>query len=175
MSIITVGCAPKVPQVKDPQRPAYTIRGKTYYPERTVRAGRTEQGVASWYGPGFHGKKTSSGEAYDMHAMTAAHTVLPLNTVVKVTNLENRKEIVVRINDRGPFVGDRVIDLSLAAAKELGMVRPGTAPVKVTVLGPSDTKQASRVDSSTAAAPSAGGPNPFFAGRRGWLATLVGR
>jgi rare lipoprotein A len=90
--------------------------------------------VASWYGPGFHGKKTASGEIYDMHTMTAAHSELPLHSVLRVTNLKNNKEVTVRINDRGPFIGDRVIDMSLAAAMELGMVNPGIVPVKLEVI-----------------------------------------
>ncbi len=93
-----------------------------------------ENGIASWYGPNFHGKRTSSGEKYDMHKMTAAHKTLPLPTYVQVTNLQNQKKVIVRINDRGPFVKDRLIDLSYSAALLLGVVNNGTAPVEVKVV-----------------------------------------
>ncbi len=112
------------------------IRGG-YYPYKVkqyVRPGYTEYGTASWYGNKFHGRRTADGEIYNMYAMTAAHKTLPFNTYVQVTNLNNHREAVVRINDRGPFVGDRIIDLSYAAAKKLGMIGTGTAPVKLVVL-----------------------------------------
>ena len=112
----------------------YTVGGKTYYPT-VVHVGWTQRGIASWYGPNFHGGKTSNGEIYDMYAMTAAHKILPMNTMVKVTNLRNGRSVVVRINDRGPFVKGRIIDLSYAAGKKLGIDRTGTAPVKLKVLG----------------------------------------
>jgi len=91
--------------------------------------GWTQRGVASWYGPGFHGKTTANGETYDMDAMTAAHKELPFGTIVEVKNLDNGKTARVRINDRGPFVGGRIIDLSRAAARKLGVIGPGTARV----------------------------------------------
>lgn len=108
----------------------YTIRGKTY---RTLSSAEnfSEEGSASWYGPGFHGRKTASGEVYDMYEMTAAHKHLPLGSRVKVTNLTNGKSVVVRINDRGPFHGDRVIDLSKAAAQALDVLHAGTAKVSI--------------------------------------------
>ncbi len=112
----------------------YSVNGKTYYPT-VVQTGDTYRGIASWYGPNFHGKKTSNGEWYDMYAMTAAHKTLPMNTIVKVTDLLNGKSVIVRINDRGPFVKNRIIDLSYAAAKKLGIVASGTAPVRLEVLG----------------------------------------
>lgn len=112
----------------------YTIKGKTYYPE-TVALGDTQKGIASWYGPGFHGKKTSNGETYSMYSQTAAHKTFPMNTMVKVTNLRNHKSTIVRINDRGPFVDDRVIDLSKKVALQLGVHEGGTAPVKLEVVG----------------------------------------
>lgn len=115
----------------------YTINGKTYYPT-IVSVGDTASGTASWYGPDFHGKKTSNGEIYNMHNMTAAHKTLPMNTILRVTNLKNNRSVVVRINDRGPFVADRVIDLSKAAATQLDIIRAGTAPVKMEVIGFSD-------------------------------------
>lgn len=112
----------------------YTINGKTYYPT-TVNVGDTASGIASWYGPDFHGKKTSNGETYNMNAMTAAHKTLPMNTMVRVTNLGNGAQTTVRINDRGPFVAGRIIDLSKAAATSIGMIGTGTARVKLEVVG----------------------------------------
>jgi rare lipoprotein A len=96
----------------------------------------TQVGIASWYGPGFHGNRTANGEIYDQHDLTAAHPSLPLGTRVMVTNLENGRAVEVRLNDRGPFVGGRVIDLSYAAARSIAMIGPGTARVRVEVLGP---------------------------------------
>ncbi len=93
-----------------------------------------EEGMASWYGPGFHGKSTSNKEVYDMNDMTAAHRTLPFGTQVMVTNLQNSRSVLVRINDRGPFVKDRIIDLSLAAARQLDMLGPGVVPVRLEVL-----------------------------------------
>lgn len=112
----------------------YTIRGKTYYPLASG-VGFSEEGIASWYGKAFHGKKTANGETYDMYAMTAAHKLLPFNTQVRVTNLRNGKSIITRINDRGPFVEKRVIDLSYTGAKNLGMLGTGTAPVRIESVG----------------------------------------
>lgn len=112
----------------------YTVRGKTYYPQ-TVKVGDTQKGLASWYGPGFHGKNTSNGERYDMHAQTAAHKTYPMNTMVKVTNSNTGKSTVVRINDRGPFVNGRIIDLSKKAANDIDVFAGGTAPVKLEVVG----------------------------------------
>ena len=104
-------------------------------PQLVVRPSRFVQtGMASWYGPGFHGKRTANGEIYDQNALTAAHRSLPLGTQVMVTNLENGQAIEVRINDRGPFVEGRIIDLSLAAAKSIGVYAPGTALVRIEVL-----------------------------------------
>jgi len=113
---------------------AYTVLGKRYYPTK-ARVGDTFRGVASWYGPDFHAKKTSNGEIYNMYAMTAAHKTLPMNTMVKVHNLDNGKTTIVRINDRGPFVTGRIIDLSNKAAHHIGMVKKGTARIKLTILG----------------------------------------
>ena len=103
-------------------------------PQALASAG-TMGGVASWYGPGFHGLITANGERYDMYSMTAAHKSLKFGTKVKVTNQNNGKSVNVRINDRGPFVGGRVIDLSKSAAEAIDMVGPGTAPVTLEVLG----------------------------------------
>ena len=112
----------------------YSVNGEQYQPT-IVKVGTKFRGIASWYGPDFDGNKTSSGESYDMHDLTAAHKTLPMNTVLKVTNLNNGKSVVVRVNDRGPFVKDRIIDLSYGAAKKLGMLDTGTAPVEIEVLG----------------------------------------
>ncbi len=96
-----------------------------------------KQGIASWYGPGFHGKKTATGEIFDMYAMTAAHKTLPIPSYAQVTNLENHRSIIVRINDRGPFVGNRELDLSFAAAKNLDMEQDGLGAVEIKVISPS--------------------------------------
>lgn len=128
-----------VPRAEAPSRsgnpPSYVVHGKRYY-VRSDNAGYVERGVASWYGPNFHGKRTSSGETYDMYAMTAAHKTLLLPAYVEVTNLGNGRKVVVRVNDRGPFHDNRVIDLSYAAAKKLDIVRNGTGLVEVRVVGP---------------------------------------
>ncbi len=112
----------------------YVVHGKRYYPT-VVSVGDRFRGNASWYGPNFHGKFTSNGERYNMWDMTAAHKTLPMNTIVKVTNKRNGKSTVVRINDRGPFVSTRIIDLSKAAASKINMIGTGTAPVTLEVLG----------------------------------------
>jgi len=110
--------------------PFYDVFGKRYY-VLSSSADYVERGVASWYGPGFHQVKTSTGELYDMYAMSAAHRTLPLPAYVRVTNLQNGRSVVVRVNDRGPFVGNRIIDLSYTAAARLDMLRDGTAMVEV--------------------------------------------
>jgi rare lipoprotein A len=97
-----------------------------------------EEGNASWYGAPFHGRRASNGEIYDMNRLTAAHRTLPFNTVVRVTNLSNGKSTVVRITDRGPFVGNRIIDLSYAAAKEIESIGPGVVPVRLEILSAID-------------------------------------
>ncbi len=127
------------PYNKFTQKP-YIINGHMYYPLPSSQ-GFVQIGYASWYGWHFHGRKTASGERYNMYAYTAAHKTLPMNTLVEVTNLKNGRHVVVRINDRGPFVKGRIIDLSYAAAKKLGMLRTGTAPVKIVALG-----EANRLD-----------------------------
>ncbi|MFO7962907.1 MAG: septal ring lytic transglycosylase RlpA family protein [Desulfobacterales bacterium] len=131
------GCArtpdPPITRVPVKSKP-YKVMGKCYHPIDDSRGFR-EKGIASWYGADFHGRKTSNGETYDMYAMTAAHKILPLGTVVRVKNLRNGHQAEVRINDRGPFVRGRVIDLSYEAAKQLDIVGPGTAPVEVVALG----------------------------------------
>ena len=112
----------------------YTVAGIRYYP-RKVSVGDSFTGIASWYGPNFHGKLTSNGETYNMHGMTAAHKTLPMNTILRVTNLTNHKSVVLRINDRGPFVDDRIIDLSKTAATRLDVLAHGTTRVRLDVLG----------------------------------------
>jgi rare lipoprotein A len=112
----------------------YDVFGERYYVLNTSDGFR-ETGVASWYGRDFHGKPTSSGEVYDMREMTAAHKTLPIPTWVEVTNLSNGKSVIVKVNDRGPFVDGRIIDLSQRAAEELDMIRAGTARVRVRALG----------------------------------------
>ena len=134
--LFTTACATKHsrPPAREPGKPRpYKVLGKWYQPLATAK-GYDEVGIASWYGPKFHGKLTASGETYNMHAMTAAHKTLPLGTWVKVKHLGNGKEIKLKINDRGPFVGKRIIDLSNKAAHAIGMVGTGTAKVRVTAI-----------------------------------------
>jgi rare lipoprotein A len=111
----------------------YKVLGRWYYP-RYVSVGEIFRGISSWYGPDFHGKLTANGEIYNMYDYTAANKIMPLGTVVKVTNLNNGKSVVVRINDRGPFVKERILDLSYAAGKKIGIDKTGTAPVEIVVL-----------------------------------------
>ena len=118
---------------RPPPPGTYRVRGKTYRPLPSAH-GYAEVGTASWYGPGFHGRRTASGEVYDMYAPTAAHRTLPLGTRVRVTRLDNGRSVVARINDRGPFVDGRIIDLSYALAERLDMVERGTARVRVEAL-----------------------------------------
>lgn len=115
--------------------PYYEVLGRRYYTLRSNK-GFVERGIASWYGTKFHGKRTSSGERYDMYTMSAAHKTLPLPTYARVTNLNTDRSIIVRINDRGPFHDNRVIDLSYAAAAKLGILGPGTGLVEVRALDP---------------------------------------
>lgn len=110
----TVGLAPQAPQAKERPAPGEAIEGR-----------------ASWYGGKFHGRRTANGERFDMDDLTAAHRTLPFGTKVRVTNARNGRSVVVRINDRGPFIGGRVIDLSRGAADAIGMVRTGVAPVRI--------------------------------------------
>lgn len=110
----------------------YEINGKWYYPE--VDYEYDEVGLASWYGPKFHGKRTANGEIFNQNSITAAHKTLPMPSIVKVTNLENKRELVLRINDRGPFVRGRIIDLSKKSAELLGILKNGTANVRVKIL-----------------------------------------
>jgi rare lipoprotein A len=123
----------KPPRQKPGQKP-YTVAGKRYEP-LSSHEGFVQDGIASSYGRDFHGRKTSSGEPFDMNAMTAAHKTLPLGVYVKVRHKRTGKEVIVRINDRGPFVSERIIDLSEGAARKLEMIQEGVAAVKVTALG----------------------------------------
>ena len=123
------------PRSRNGNPPFYDVMGKRYF-VLSSSVGYVERGVASWYGPGFHKVRTSTGEPYDMYAMTAAHKTLPLPAYVRVTNLQNGRSVVVRVNDRGPFVGNRIIDLSYTAAYKLDMLRNGTAMVEVRSLEP---------------------------------------
>jgi len=158
------------PRARNGNPPFYDVFGKRYY-VLSSSVGYWERGVASWYGPGFHKVRTSTGEPYDMYAMTAAHKTLPLPAYVRVTNLQNGRSVVVRVNDRGPFVGNRIIDLSYTAAAKLDMLRNGTAMVEVRTLDPSAplpvitasaTTPAATV--SAAAAPTPIAPNPAVPG-----------
>jgi rare lipoprotein A len=155
-----VDMVPRVePRSRNGNPPFYDVMGKRYF-VLSSGVGYVERGVASWYGPGFHKVRTSTGETYDMYAMTAAHKTLPLPAYVRVTNLQNGRSIVVRVNDRGPFVGNRIIDLSYTAASKLDMLRNGTAMVEVRTLEPvsADTPLVAQVTAPTAspnAAPNA--------------------
>ncbi|MGM0516515.1 MAG: septal ring lytic transglycosylase RlpA family protein [Pseudomonadota bacterium] len=141
-----------VPRDEPPARQGnpsdYTVFGKRYH-VRESNAGFRQRGVASWYGDKFHGRPTSSGEPYDMYRMTAAHKTLRLPAYVRVTNLENGRSVVVRVNDRGPFVDNRVIDLSYAAAHKIGMTGRGTALVDIEVVGPGSDAPAARPAASS--------------------------
>lgn len=130
------GTAVEVPPTQIP----YVINNKRYYPIPSAD-GYKERGIASWYGGEFHGRRTSNGEIYNMYSMTAAHKTLPMDTILMVQNLHNKKKIVVRVNDRGPFIRGRIIDLSYKAAKQLGVVDNGTAKVEVTALAEGSVKK----------------------------------
>ncbi|AMN46723.1 hypothetical protein ACG33_06355 [Steroidobacter denitrificans] len=132
--------------------PFYDVFGKRYF-VLASEAGYAERGVASWYGPGFHQATTSNGERYDMYAMTAAHKTLPLPSYVRVTNLRNGRSVVVRVNDRGPFKDERIIDLSYTAALKLDMVKEGTTFVEVRALSASP-----EIETATAAGAAPGAP-----------------
>ena len=126
----------------------YTVNGVRYYP-LPDSVGYSEIGNASWYGGKFHGRRTASGEIFDMHKRSGAHKTLPIGTYVRVINLDNNKYTVLRINDRGPFVKGRIVDLSYAAAKEIGLIGPGVAKVRVTALG-KEIKSAGTTNNSPA-------------------------
>lgn len=157
--LILAGCAGSSSYKYKVNTNPYTIGGVTYYPME--KAGNfSETGIASWYGPDFHGKKTASGETYNKYAYTAAHKTLPFGTRVKVTNLDNNATTNVIINDRGPFKSGRIIDLSYSAAKDIDMIGTGTARVRINAVGStnSSTKSATTTSakSSTTAATGTG-------------------
>lgn len=139
---VVAGCARRRPAV-NPPAPAPAPSGPVTPQPVPSRPGAlpgqfTEEGMASWYGAPFDGRRTSDGEVYDMHEFTAAHRTLPFNAMVRVTNLSNGRHVDVRINDRGPFVANRIIDLSYSAAEAIGMVGPGTARVRLDLIGGPD-------------------------------------
>ena len=162
LTLYFTGCGPSLPRskqrVKREPRPvravpstkapktAYPLSGKTYtingqrYAVLASAQSYVEEGIASWYGRDFHGRKTASAEKYDMYSLTAAHKILPLQTWVRVTNMTNNIEVTVRINDRGPFVRGRIIDLSYNAARRIRLVGPGTAWVRVEALGKAEER-----------------------------------
>ena len=153
--VLLVGCATTGNvQYKTNLKP-YTINGKTYYPMASAK-GFSETGTASWYGPKFHGKKTACGERYNQYAMTAAHKTLPFGTRVRVVNLDNNKTTTVVINDRGPFVSGRIIDLSRAAANKIDMLKTGTARVRIESLDSGGARTSGSVPSTSAGVSNAG-------------------
>lgn len=142
IALLFTGCASKsTPPIEKEELSrygnidSYTVFGVKYYTIDTSE-GYDEIGNASWYGKKFHGRLTSNREKYDMYKISAAHKTLPLPSYVEVTNLDTKKKLIVRVNDRGPFVGDRIIDLSYGAAKELGMVDKGVQKVRVRAIKP---------------------------------------
>ncbi len=166
------------PPSKYGNRSPYTVLGQTYRVLPSAR-GYVERGTASWYGNKFHGYMTSSFEPYDMYQFTAAHKTLPLPSWVKVTNLANGKSVVVRVNDRGPFHQDRLIDLSYAAAVRIGIWPAGTGRVEVRAVGPRDTAPAplpspTQVREARPGAPGAAGPGPVLPAGTGHLYVQVG-
>jgi rare lipoprotein A len=174
---------PDVSQVPEPvpraepraaygNRTPYTVLGRTYHVMASAR-GYVERGIASWYGTKFHGRLTSSREPYDMYAMTAAHKTLPLPSYVRVTNLDNQRSVIVRVNDRGPFHDGRIIDLSYAAAIKLGVHLQGTAPVEVRVVEPGRAGALSAAVAAAAPATHAPLPPPAAA-RNGPVFLQVG-
>lgn len=138
------------PRSKRGNPSSYTVFGKRYHVKGSSK-GHVERGIASWYGTKFHGRLTSSGEPYDMLAMTAAHKSLPLPTYARVTNLDNGRSVVVKINDRGPFAKNRIIDLSYVAAKKLGITARGTGLVEVRAIDPKQPQATIRTASETPA------------------------
>jgi rare lipoprotein A len=149
----------------------YQVAGIWYVPKEDPNYDQT--GIASWYGEAFHLKATANGETFDMNALTAAHTTLPLPSMVEVTNLENGRKLVVRVNDRGPFVDNRIIDLSRESARQLGIERPGLAKVRVRYVGPAPLTgpdaglryaSATPLPTRLTAAPTRSGPDPVTSG-----------
>jgi rare lipoprotein A len=155
-NIPAVADAVPQPEARSPHGnpPFYDVNGQRYVILASAD-GFVERGVASWYGPDFHGKNTASGERYDMYAMTAAHRTLPIPCYARITNLANGRSVIVRINDRGPFASNRIVDLSYSAATKLDIVRPGTAFVELRTVG-----SLSDVATSSAEGPPAPAPQP---------------
>jgi rare lipoprotein A len=157
--------ADAIPRIEPLHRGAsrpYTVMGRSYTPMTALRAYRA-RGVATWYGRRYHGNRTSSGEIYDMYAMTAAHTVLPIPSYARVTNVANGRSIVVRINDRGPFLGERLIDLSYVAAHKLDLVRNGSALVEVESILPDSYAAQALPPPQAATASALAAPAPLLA------------
>ena len=123
----------KSPPKMASRRQPVTPRSKII-PPANLRPGKVLLGIASFYGPDFHGKLTANGEVYDMYGLTAAHKTLPLNTIIRVTNMANRRNLIVRVNDRGPYIAGRILDLSYGAALKLGFVNQGTTRVKIEII-----------------------------------------
>ena len=146
------------PRSRNGNPPFYEVNGQRYQVLANAE-GYVERGVASWYGPDFHGRDTSSGERYDMYAMTAAHRTLPLPCYARITNLANGRSAVVRINDRGPFVANRIVDLSYSAAARLDIVRTGTAFVELRTLGAETSADDARLPAMATVTP-APAPEP---------------
>ncbi len=153
------GAAPLAPGGVYKVGKPYRVLGQWYYP--AVDPDYDETGVASWYGPKFHGKRTANGEIFDQNAITAAHKTLPLPSWVEVTNLQNKRRLIVRVNDRGPYAHNRIIDLSRASAHELGIIRAGTAPVRVRVVKPRKTQVAAAPPQTRQAPPRNDNPKLF--------------
>ena len=148
----------KEPRSRYGNPPFYEVFGKRYF-TLSSSLNYVEKGIASWYGTKFHGRRTSSGEPYDMYGMTAAHKTLPLPTYARVSNLRNGRSVVLRINDRGPFHENRIIDLSYAAATRLGIIREGTGLVKVEAI---DTSTSPAAPDTVAASPLPDDPSMFL-------------
>ena len=140
------------PKSRGGNKSPYTVFGKQYW-IMPSSLGYNEVGTASWYGKKFHGHKTSNGEIYDMYKMSAAHKSLPIPTYLKVTNLANNRQVIVRVNDRGPFHGNRILDLSYAAASKLDMLKHGTAKVRVEAIDPRAWQKSGAVVAAPASAP----------------------
>jgi len=152
VALLAAGCASAPRYTSKPstrKRPAATRKAPSRPAPKKgnmrVRPGMVEAGVASFYGPDFHGKTTANGEVYDMYGRTAAHKTLPLNTIIRVTNLANSRNIIVRINDRGPFVKGRILDLSYGAALKLGFVAKGTTRVRIEIIEVGDDQYIKRL------------------------------
>lgn len=136
----------------------YKVAGRWYHPKEDP--GYNRVGIASWYGPNFHGKRTANGERYNMNALTAAHTTLPMPSFVRVTNLENGRSIILKVNDRGPFVSDRIIDVSRRGAQLLGFEKKGTARVRVQAVAGPEAPAAVQVAAARTSAPARQTPPP---------------